>query len=89
MEAVLKKMRLEVLQNTKENYRELQNIREGMWTFRDILRRYNKKDIEPTRESIVKMILFLPLKTIRHVKVGLFPIEPTYLSIPQQTFILY
>ena len=55
-----------------ENYQYLQQIwnHEQMRSFKDFLRWYNKKDIEPTLEALQKMIAFYHDKNIDMLKLG-------------------
>ena len=55
-----------------ENYQYLQQIwnQEQMSSFKDFLRRYNKKDVVPTLEAMQKMIVFYHDKNIDMLELG-------------------
>ena len=66
-------MRLKKIpQNAKENYLELPKNwkREGMQTFRDFVRWYNNKEVEPTLEAMNKMISFYHSRQVDMLKLG-------------------
>ena len=70
---ILKKLRFKKIpQNAEENYLELQNIwkREGIQTFRDFVRWYNNKDVEPTLKAMNKLISFYHSRQVDMLKLG-------------------
>ena len=72
-EDILKKLKLKNRPlSAEDNYAELRNIwrSNNMQTFQDFLKWYNNKDVEPTREAMLKMIDFDHLQQVDLLKLG-------------------